>query len=206
MRRKIVAIIVLMLMISAPLFSIVSAGSEEDPEVEDRIFDVKLFGTIPFFPQMKYKTADFESVWFFEEEQNPEYIYVCMKLRDLSTSSETYDFIYVVDWFYNEMEYGVVVHLLPSGLTSFLAGIKNEKGNDYVEYAECQGTFDENTKIITWIVDKEDIGNPMKWAKITNIIPSTHIRFPLDSGKVKFDLFKDLPWNAKLTKDYTIKY
>jgi hypothetical protein len=206
MRKKIVAFLIIMLMSSLSMSSTVIAGDEENPEVVDKIFDVKLFGTFPFFPQMFFKNADFKSVWFYEEGSNPEYLYICMKLRELQTSSDEYDFIYVVDWTYNDVSYGASIHLLPTGLTSYISGTFDEEGNHYLDYVVCEGDFDDTTSIITWIVPKENIGNPMKGNKITNIVPHTHIRFPLDSGRVKFDLFKDLPWNALITKDYTIEY
>ena len=206
MRNKIISIVIIMLLLLGSFSMIVSAGSEEDPEVKDRKLDVLFLGIIPFFPQMNYKNADFESVWFYEQESNPDYLYVCMKIRDLYASSDQYDYIYVVDWTYNDVRYGASIHLLPTGLTSYLSGSLNEEGNDYISHVVCDGMFDDQNDIITWIIPKGEIGNPLKFSKISNIIPSTHVRFPLDSGKVKFDLFKDLPWNALLSKDYTIKY
>jgi hypothetical protein len=206
MIKKLVGILFCILLILPSLSISISAGSEEDPEIVDRTFDVKLFGLIPFLPQTNFKNADFESVWFSEQEDHPDTLYIYMKVRELKTTSETYEFIYVVDWTYNNVRYGADIRLLPQGLTSFLAGTLDEDGNDYVDYVVCQGTFDDETNIITWMIPKSEIGNPVKWTKITNIIPYTDIRFPLDSGKVKFDLFKDLPWNAKITKDYSIKF
>ena len=204
--KKIVEIFVCMLLILTSFSICVSAGSEEDPEIVDRMFDVKLFGLIPFLPQMNFKNADFESVWFYEQEDQPDTLYICMKVRELKTTSETYEFIYVVDWIYKNINYAASIRLLPQGLTSFLAGEWDEEDNDYVDYVVCEGTFDDETNIITWMIPKSEIGNPVKWTKITNIIPYTDIRFPLDSGKVKFDLFKDLAWNAKTLKDYVIQY
>lgn len=206
MGKKIISIVIIMLLLLSSFSIIVSGGSEDDPEIVDRTLDVKLLGVIPFFPQTNYKNADWESVWFYELEDKPDNLYVSMKVRELESDSDTYDFIYVIQWTYNNIQYGASIHLLPRGLTSYLAGILNEEGNDYTQYVECDGAFDEKTNIITWIVPKESIGNPMQLTKITNIIPFTVVRFPLDSGKVKFDLFKDLPWNAKILKDYTIKY
>jgi len=206
MMKKIVGILVCMLLILVSFSICVSAGSEEDPEIVDRTFDVKLFGLIPFLPQMYFKNADFESVWFYEQVDHPDTLYICMKLRELKIISETYEFNYVVDWTYNNVNYGAFIRLFPQGLTSFLVGTLDEDGNDYVDYVVCEGTFNDETNIITWIIPKSEIGNPGKWTKITNIFPFINIRFPLDSGKVKFDLFKDLPWNVKITKDYSIKY
>ena len=86
MRKKIVSIVMMMLLLLGSFSIIVSAGSEENPEVKDRKLDVLFLGILPFFPQMNYKNADFESVWFYEQESNPEYLYVSMKIRDLYDS------------------------------------------------------------------------------------------------------------------------
>lgn len=206
MRKRIISIVLMMLLILLSYSIIISGGGEEDPEIVDRTLDVKLFGIFPFLPQIYFRNADWNSVWFYELEDQPDNLYVCMKIRELESDSETYDFIYVIHWTYNEINYGASIHLLPKGLTSYLAGKLDKEGNDYDQYVECDGIFDEEKNIITWIIPKEDIGNPKKLTKITNILPLTVIRFPQDSGKVKFDLFKDLPWNAVISKDYTIKH
>ncbi|MFH1013019.1 MAG: hypothetical protein V1769_00725 [Thermoplasmatota archaeon] len=204
--KKICEILVCTLLILASCSISVSAGSEEDPEIVDKLFDVKIFGVIPFLPQTNFKNADFESVWFYEEKDDPDKLYICMKVRDLQSRSDTYDYIYVVDWTYHTVRYGAGIHLLPNGLTSFEAGTLDEEGNDYIDYVVCDGTFNTETDIITWIVPKSDIGNPTKWTKITDITPLTVIRFPQGSGKVAFDLFKDLPWNVKTSKEYVFQY
>lgn len=206
MKEKLVTIVVMMLMISLAFSTLVSAGSEEDPEIVDRTFDVKLFGILPFFPQLMFKNADFISVWFYEEESNPDYLYICMKTRSLISNTDTYDFIYVVDWTYNNVRYGASIHLLPSGVTPLVAGSLDAEGNDYVDYVICDGSYNDETGIITWIIPKSNIGSPNMATKITNILAVNTIRFPLDSGKPKMDLFKDFSWNAKITKDYTIRY
>ena len=184
----------------------ISAGYKEDPELIDRKFDVLLFGCIPFFLQSSLKNADWESVWFYEQEDTPDNLYVCMKVRKLLSNSEAYDFIYNVGWTYHDIHYGANVHLLPRGVTSLVAGSLDAEGNDFLDHVECQENFDVETSIITWIIPKDEIGNPMKSMAITNILASTHVRFPLDSGRVKMDLFKDLPWNAISSKDYIIQY
>ena len=48
MKKKVV-ILVCMLLITTILPTFASAGDSENPEVEDRILDVKLFGIFPFF-------------------------------------------------------------------------------------------------------------------------------------------------------------
>jgi|GEM_PF-2331825 len=206
MRRKYGVLIVVMLLMSLSLSFVAQSGSEQEPEVIDKKFDVKLFGTIPFLPQFWFKNVDFQSVWFYEEQTEPQSLYIVMKVRDLKMSSQIYDYIYVVDWIYDNVSYGASVHLLPEGFTPFIVGTLDEDGNDYIDYSVCQGSFDENQDTITWKIQKQDIGGPSVGEMFSDIFPSTHLRFPLSSGFIKMDLFKDLSWNARLITDYTIQY
>ncbi len=206
MKTKVGVLILVMLLMSLSLTMIGQAGTEQDPEVVDKTFDVKLFGSFPFFPQFWLKNVDVISVWFYEEQSQPDYLFITMKLRDLKEISETYENIYVVDWIYNDVSYGVSVNLLPTGLSFFFAGAKNEERNDYTDFVVCSGSFDEQTDLVTWQVPKQSIGSPVVGETLTGIFPSTHLRFPLSSGLLRMDLFKDLSWNAATIKDYVIQY
>jgi hypothetical protein len=189
------------------IFSInVFAGSEEDPEVEDKIRDVKLFGIFPFLLQFNFKYVDIISAWIYEEDNNPDYLFMSLKIRDLEETTEKYDAIYVISWTLNSVTYSASVHIFPHVPTSLLAGPTDEERNDYVNYVICEGNIDCNNEIITWIIPKDAIGNPIKGQIIENIVPHTHLRYTESSGLPMWDLFKDLTWNAKFTKDYTINY
>ena len=107
---------------------------------------------------------------------------------------------------YNNIQYSASVHIFPQGPTPLLAGPTNEEGNDYIDYVICDGDIDVTNNIITWIIPKTAIGNPSTGLKISNILPHTHLRYPEYSIIPMWDLFKDLPWNAKVTNDYIIKY
>jgi hypothetical protein len=112
----------------------------------------------------------------------------------------------VVQWTYWDVHYGISLHLLPNKSPLFLAGSLDKGLNDYIDCVGCDGTIDEENNIITWVVPKSAIGNPVAKQEISHIRPFTNIRFPLDSGKVKFDLFKDLSGNIRVSKDYALKY
>ena len=206
MWKKIVGIFVCMLLIATILPTFAFAGDSENPEVEDRILDVKLFGIIPFFPQINFKYADIVSAWIYEEEYNPDFLYMSLKIRDLKDTTDKYDAIYVIGWTFNNIQYSAGVHIFPEGPTPLTAGSLDEEGNDYVDFVICDGSIDSVNDIITWIIPKNAIGNPTIGLKITNIIPHTHLRHTESSGLPLWDLFKDLPWNAKITKDYVIQY
>lgn len=204
--KKIVGILICMLLIITVLPITVSAGDPENPEVVDRIMDVKLFGIFGFPFQANLKYADIVSAWFSEDYTNPNFLYVSLKLRDLEDKTDGLEAIYDVDWAYNNNYYITCVHANPNGFGSFSVGRNTDSDDDFEEWEICDGIFDTNSNVITWEVPKESIGNPQPFSKLTNIFPSTHLRFTDDSGLPLMDLFKDLSWNAKTTKDYVIQY
>jgi hypothetical protein len=206
MRKKIIPILVSMLIIFTTFSMTVFGGSEDDPEVEDRIGDVKIFGIIPFFPQVNFGYADIVSAWIYEEENNPDFLYMGLKIRDLEDTTDKYDAIYVIVWTFNNIEYSAGVHIFPEGPTPLTAGSVDKEGNDYVDFVVCDGSIDSVNDIITWIIPKDAIGNPTTGLKITDIFPHTHLRNTPSSGLPLWDLFKDLSWNAKITRDYIIRY
>ncbi len=206
MKLKIISFLISMLFVSSIFSMAAIAGDEENPEIEDRMRDVKLFGLFPFLPQFNLKYADIISAWIYEEDGNPDNLYMSLKIRDLEDKTDKYDAIYVISWTLNSVSYSASVHIFPQGPTPLLAGPTDEERNDYVNYVICEGNIDSNNEIITWIIPKDAIGNPIKDQIIENIVPHTHLRYTESSGLPMWDLFKDLPWNAKIIKDYTIRY
>ena len=206
MKKKVLGIFVCMLLVMTllPITGTVIAGDEEDPEVKDRTSDVKLFGFIGFPLQTFFKYADVVSAWFSEESANPNYLYVSMKVIDLQEKT-SFEAIYDVDWVFNNNRYITCVHANPNGYGPFVIG-KDTNGDNDFEWDICYGTFDLENNIITWEVPKDVIGNPIKGDKLTYIFPSTHLRFRDASNLPRMDFFKDLAWNAKIIKDYTIEY
>lgn len=207
MNRKVFACLIFALLMIMLTPIVTQAGDPEKPEVIDRIRDVKLFGflTIPF--QQEYKYVDIVAAWFCEETTNPDYLYVCLQLRDLLERTEELEAIYDVFWSDNTHNgFIACVHVNPTGVRSFIIG-ESTDADDYMEkWTECEGLLDAENDILTWIVPKQLIGDPPIGWQLTNILPSTHLRYTDDSGKPLTDLFKDLPWNAKETNNYRIKY
>ena len=208
MKKKIFNILICTFLIAIifPITGTVFAGSEEDPEVEDRIFDVKLFGLFPIMPQYNFKYVDIISAWINEESDNPDYLYMNLKIRALKETTERCDAIYVISWTLNSIAYSASVHIFPEGPTALLAGSIDAERNDYVDYVICDGNIDVNNDIITWIIPKDSIGYPSNSNKLENIAPHTHLRYTESSGFPMWDLFKDLPWNAKIIKDYIVQF
>jgi hypothetical protein len=206
MMKKVIGIFVSLLFLFSALSFIVEAGDPENPEVVDRIRDVKLFWffAIPF--QMEYKHADIVAAWLHEESVTPDSLFVSLQVRDLEEKTESLEAIYVVDWSWKNYRYLVLLHIHPDGIGSFDVGRSLDYNDDIEEWITCDGMVDVEQNIITWSVPKEFIGNPWKGATIQNILPGTVLRFTDESGLPQMDLFKDTGWNAKVSKDYIIQY
>ena len=206
MIKKVIRIFVCLLFLFSALSFIVEAGDPENPEVVDRIRDVKLFWffAIPF--QMEYKHADIVAAWLHEESATPDSLFVSLQVRDLEDKTESLEAIYVVAWAWNMGSYSVGLHIHPDGIGSFFVGRSLDGNDDIDEYIVCDGIVDVEQNIITWSVPKEFIGNPWKGATIQSILPVTTLRFTDESGLPQMDLFKDTGWNAKTSKGYVIQY
>jgi hypothetical protein len=120
------------------------AGNEENPEITDRLGDA--FGYI-----------DVVSVWFFEKEETPEFLFVSMKINEPSkiVPQQTFE----IFWTHNNIEYscGLGVGFRFDDWKHFDLEIYND---NKVEIIEVNGTYDLDTGIITCEIPKSIIGNP----------------------------------------------
>jgi hypothetical protein len=206
MKIKIAGLFVCMLLITTILPITALAGDPENPEFIDKIRDVKLFGVITIPLQMQYKYADIVTAWLHEESANPDYLSVSLQIRDLEEKTESLEAIYDVDLTWNNHRFIAMLHINPEGIHPFWVGRYLDESNDIAQWFECEGTVDIETNVITWLIPKEFMGTPPKGSTITHINPLAILRFTDASGLPLMDLFKDLPWNAKTTKDYIIQY
>ena len=206
MIKKVIGIFICLLFLFYALSFVVGAGDPENPEVVDRIRDVKLFGVFTIPSQMEYKYADIVAAWLHEESATPDALFVSLQVRDLEEKTESLEAIYSVDWAWNNHLILVNLHINPDGIGSFDVGRSLDYNDDIEEWITCDGTVNVQQNIITWCVPKEFIGNPPKGATIKNIYPLTSLRFTDASGLPLIDLFKDFSWNAKTSKEYVIQY
>ena len=72
MKIKLLSIFVCTLLFTIPFSITVLAGSEEDPEIVDETDE----------NVMKY--LDIISAWFFEEENQPDYLFISLKLKEIN--------------------------------------------------------------------------------------------------------------------------
>jgi hypothetical protein len=145
MKIKIVGLFVCMLLITTILPMTAIAGDEEHPEITDNAGDA--FGYI-----------DINSVWFFEKERTPEFLYVSEKINGPSKFVPQQTF--AVCWTHKNIEYACVLGMgfrLEPNWKSFAVAIDN---NSHEEIIDINGTYNFATGIITWEIPKEIIGNP----------------------------------------------
>ncbi len=210
MKEKFFPIIVLMLFLILLFPSQIFAESNENLDIkvtiEDRRWDVKLFGLFPNPAQFLFGSVDFINVSFAEDSSQPDELHVTMNLRDLSKLLPDFDSGYTVSWWMNNIHYCLVVHRLPSNqISQYAIGHSEEANDDIVQWTDCDGVFDVEQDCIKWTVLKEDIGNPSPFYQLTSIYATTFVRKIYDE-RSGADLFKDLAFNAKSSMDYVIKY
>jgi hypothetical protein len=149
MRKKIVGILIFMLLTTTMLPITALAGDEENPEIADA--DDDAFGNI-----------DIKSVWFFEEPEEPDYLFICMKINEPRVNKIQQTF--AVFWEYNGKIYacGMFIGIHVFGYEFWDAGqyINSASGGGPDYHTIDKGTYDTSTGIISWNVPKELIGNP----------------------------------------------
>ncbi len=207
--KKIIVCIPIFLLLSLTLFPMVvvsEQNGEDNYVIEDRRWDVKLFGLFPNPAQFLFGSVDFISVSFEEDDDQPDDLRVTMNLRDLSKLLPEFDSGYTVSWWMNNIHYCLVVHRLPSNqISQYVIGHSDEYTDDIVQWTDCDGVFDIEQNCIKWTVSKEVIGNPSPFSHLTSIYATTFVRKIYDS-RSGADLFKDLSLNAKSFTDYVVKY
>lgn len=147
MKRKIVTIILLIgfiiPMVNASTNTIISQS--DNPQITDETGDA--FGYI-----------DINSVWFFEDEDTPEFLYVSMKIND--PIETIFQQTFGVFWKHYGIQYSCGLHV---GFDfqeweKFNSGKYDKRDLDL---ETINGTYDYSSGIITWIIPKSIIGDPV---------------------------------------------
>lgn len=148
MRKNVVVIIVMLSSLLMLPFAAL-AGDEENPEITDSSGDS--FGNI-----------DINSIWFWEKSDDPDFLFVCMKINkpNLYKIQQTF----AVFWEYEETIYAcgmfIGLHILGWEIWDAGAYINSAPGGGPNYYPIDKGTYDTSTGIITWKIPKEIIGDP----------------------------------------------
>ena len=206
MKENAKKIIVLMLLIAILSPTLAIAGDEEDPEIVDESED----DIVPFL--------DIISAWFYEQDDQPDFLFIGLKLKEISTTPLKQHL--TVHWELNGVECAAMMAVGYKDVESvnFSAGWGH--GLWFQEhYQEIQGEYDEETGIIIMMIPKSMIKNPQKGDILTNTYALTFQRFGF-IGKMGFDrailrsiLFilsgenrSDFAPNEGYGQDYTILY
>lgn len=201
---KIIIFIVTMLFFSLSFTSNVLAGSEEDPEIEDE----------PNENVMEY--LDIISAWFYEEENQPDYLFVALKLKEINPYHLKQHL--VVQWEYNEEFCAAGLHI-GYGQPWFYYSAGYGHGWWFQEfYEQIEGEYDSENGIILCKIPKEIINNPQMGDTLTKTKASTFQRYGF-IGRLGFSRFwiaslislatNKTPWDGapyEYGRDYIIQY
>jgi len=194
MSRRLIGIFVCMLLISNIIPVMVMAGDEENPEIIDELYDTDLY------------TLDINSVWFYEKLNDPEYLFISMKIENLN---EKISAVFSVTWFYNDIKYVFGLDISFYREKVFRSGLYlRATHRQWLSMPECEGTYDVDTNIITWKILKENIGNPLKDSVLTKTRASAVLGFPLNFLLFLFVDYRDFAPSivTEYGKDYIINY
>ena len=184
------------------------AGDEQDPEIQDSEDDAD-------------EHIDIISVWFWERVDQPDDLYVSMKIQNLNPYKIQQTFS--VSWDLDGVEYACSFHILfyRFDLYHFSAGeyINRAPGGGPNYITIDNGNYDIINEMITWKIPKDIIGNPEPGDVLTNTGSNAFQRFGiigqigfsrviLDS--ILFTVFGRQVWDHAPDEgygiDYTIQY
>lgn len=172
MKIKIIVIFVCILLLTTIIPVTVMAGSEEDPEIVDED-DTDVVDYL-----------DIISAWFYEKEDEPEYLYTALKMKEINPLFFKQHL--VVHWKHNGIRCasGMVIGYGQPWF-DFNAGYGH--GWWFQEhYQRIEGTYDDETGIITCKIPKTIINNPQKGDILEDTYASAFKRFGF-IGRMGFD-------------------
>ena len=105
--KKIIVVFICTLLLTIILPMAVNAGDETNPEIVDDVGDTPL------------SLLDIDSAWFYEIEDDPEYLFTSMKILFLK---ENYNAIFSIRWSYDGNEYAAGVNTFTFRDTIFRCG------------------------------------------------------------------------------------
>ena len=204
--KKIIGILVSMLLFFSMLSINVMAGNEQNPEIEDETED-----NIADF-------LDIISAWFYENPDEPEFLFVSLKLKEITNLRFKQHL--TIHWTHNDIECAAGMYI---GFGTPWMGFSAGWGHGWwfqEHYVEITGEYNLDTDIFTCKIPKEVINNPKQGDILTNTYALTFQRFGF-IGRLGFDriflpyfmhLFTDkwisdyAPADDEYGRDYTIQY
>lgn len=218
--KRIVNILISLMLITTVLALNVSAGDENDPEIQDEENDIigplvklpvlfKILQSIGIVPIQSFDFIDITFAWFYENETEPDYVFVSIKMKDLEYSPLRA--IYAVRWTFNEKHYGASCHTHSNGEFKWFAagqifGLLDNwayKKGLIRDISNC--TIDTEKNVITLKIPKNIIGNPDSGDVLTETNAWTGLRFVSEVFTYPFggELVKD---PTSYGNNYLIQY
>jgi hypothetical protein len=215
MKNKIITILISILIITSLK---VIAGDINNPEITDdqddffgsfieHPFRYQLFHLIGLLPMENFDFLDIESAWFYEEEENPEYLFASLKLKDLEIISQRA--IYTLHWKFNDVKYAVGSHIFNNGLNIGCMVGYDRHLSILCNFKEAEVIYDFDNDIVTFKFKKEDAGNLEKGDILTNTYAWTALRFNFEPITILFsngELIKDAAPFIESNNDYGLEY
>ena len=190
--KRIISILISSILVITVLTVNVSAGDENDPEIQDGEGDIigtlvkypglfKILQSIGVIPIQSFEFMDVTSAWFYENQTEPDYLFVSIKIKDLGYTPLRA--IYAVSWTYHEKHYGAACHTHSNGEFSwFVAGQTFGLFDNWAykkglikDISDC--TIDIEKNIITLKIPKNIVGNPNPGDALTETSAWTGLRF-----------------------------
>jgi hypothetical protein len=222
MQKKIFSILGSMLLISTIMSINVFAGSEEDPEIIDNEADwfgsfidhpirYQLFHAIGLLPMETFDFLDIKSAWFFEESDEPDYLFASLKLKNLEKISQRA--VYSIHWTFNGERYTIGSHIYNNGLNSSCIVGLDRHFSLFSKFRDAESNYDFENDIITFKFKKEYVGNLQQGDILTNTWAWTALRFNYEPMTILFsngELVKDaapfIESNTDYGRDYIIQH
>jgi len=189
MINKVVLVLFVTLLMTITFSVSVAAGDEENPEIKDNPRDTY------------FRSTDIRAVWFHEDPNEPEYLFISMKLSSL-----------LFKW---NIERGIAwecngtLYYCYHRIFFFESKMHRENWQLYVfpqtSSTPVPGTYDIFSKIITWKIDKTLIGNPEPGETLSDTRSFAALESAKEMGASKI-LFPDYAPDEGFGKEYTIQF
>jgi len=193
--KKIIGIFVCMLLITIILPIAVNAGDETNPEIIDDVGDTPL------------SLLDIQSAWFYENEDEPDYLFLTMKILFLK---ENYNAVFSIRWSYNGNDYAAGVNTYSLRESIFRCGLpKRASYWQWNRMPKCEGILEIEKGMITWKIPKSSIGDPQQGDILTSTKANAVPGFPISFLYfiLQFDYRDFAPDNyGEYGLDYIIQY
>jgi hypothetical protein len=187
MQKKIGVIIILILLIMTLLPITTPAGDPENPEITDEQGDV--YGTLitnPFITKLLIlfgivnvefiDSIDILSAWFYEQENESEYLFITIKTKNLEFSRQRE--AYTMIWMNNGTKWIAYFNTYSKGEV-----MDSTVGDDINTFSyEIESRFNVENNTVTFKIPKNLIGDPQKGDILTHTFVKTFMEFtPLES-------------------------